>query len=189
MADMPSDQESCTPQPLPEGPPTAEWTPEQLTTYARAQDEIIVQGERMLAANYWRLGAALNLLRPIYKHFRWEPFLAVLRLDKTRASRARAIARTFSNEADVAQLTVREAYDRRTRKLKRETKTAKAGCKHDAKRLSKFLDFVGKTAELFIDEAGFAEQAIATALLPEVEMAIGKLQQIRDLLHEQSRKS
>jgi hypothetical protein len=39
---------------------------------------------------------------------------------------------------------------------------------------------------LFVDEAGFAEEAEAMALLPAIEAAMQKLEQIRVLLRQQA---
>lgn len=171
----------CTPQHFPTGHPTIEWTPEELSAYAQAQHHGIMDDELKLSVKYWRLGLALNLLRKNFDRGQWERLLGEMNIEKTKASRARAIARTFEREEDVAGLTVKQAYEKRVRKQRKpasyEDKRAVG-----PDRLGRFLDHVVKTAELFIDDAGFAEEAQATILLPAVDEAISKLEHIRGLL-------
>lgn len=171
----------CTPQHLPTGHPTAEWLPEELGAYAQAQHQAILDDERQLAVKYWRLGLALNLLRKNFDHGQWERLLHALNIEKSKASRARAIGRTFGKEEDLEGLTVTQAYDKRIRK-QRESRSN--GIQHTVASapLGRFLEHVAQTAERFIDDAGFAEKAEATVLLPSVNAAIGKLECIRDLL-------
>jgi hypothetical protein len=171
----------CTPQHFPTGYPTTEWTPEELSAYAQAQHHAILDDERKLAAKYWRLGMALNLLRNNFDHGQWQRLLSEWNIEKTKASRARAIARTFQKEEELAGLTVRQAYDKRVRK-QRKSRSKEDRRAVGSDRLGRFLDHVAKTAEYFIDDAGFAEEAQATILLPAVDEAISKLVHIRDLL-------
>lgn len=165
--------------------PSSEWTPEQLTAYARAQQQAIKDDECNLAVRYRRLGLALELLRKNFNYSQWEALLDQLNIEKTKAARARAIARTFAKEEDLAGLTVTEAYDRRQRKEKKSLSTAAAEGQASS-RLEQFLEHVTKTAELVIDEAGFAPASIARALLPVVDATIAKMEQIRDLLRQRS---
>lgn len=181
-------EKGCTTQLVPVGPPTAEWLPEQLTAYARAQKEIIDQAEQLLAVNYWRLGSALNFLRQNYQRHQWERFLAAIGVDTTRASRARAIARTFPSETEVAGLTVRQAYERRQRKLSR-TQTSAAAPTVKPGSLAKFFDHVCRTAELFVDEAAFVAKSDAPTLIIAAERAIAAVERLRGLLAEQAQNS
>jgi hypothetical protein len=177
--------ESCTPQHFTTRCPTNEWLPEQLCTYAQAQHQAILDDERHLAVKYWRLGRALDLLRRSFNHGQWAQLLTQLDIEKTKASRARAIARTFEKEDELAGLTVKQAYDKRPRKL-RKPAPEQSKPKQETGKLGRFLDHVTKTADLFVDEAGFAEEAEAMALLPAIEAAMQKLEQIRVLLRQQA---
>jgi len=67
---------------------------------------------------YWRLGQALNLARSHSSRGEWASFLDDLGIEKTRASRARAIQSAFATEEAVAGLTVEQAYAQRKSKSK-----------------------------------------------------------------------
>ncbi len=185
MDDKNLNDKSCTTQHFPTGYPTSEWTPQELGVYAQAQHHAILDDERKLAVKYWRLGLALNLLRKTFDHGQWSRLLDAINVEKTKASRARAIARTFTKEEDVAGMTVKEAYDRRARKQRKQHSTEDK-CEVSPDRLGRFLDHVAKTAELFIDAAGFTEEAQAMVLLPAAGEAIAKLEQIRKHLRRQA---
>jgi len=180
-----SPDESCTPQHFTAGCPTHEGLPGQPCTYAQAQHQAILDEERELAVKCWRLGRALQLLRRSFNHGQWEQLLTQLDIEKTKASRARAIARTFEKEDALAGLTVKQAYDKRPRKL-RKPAPEPSEPKQETGRLGQFLDHVTRTADLFVDEAGFAEEAEAMSLLPAIEAAMQKLEQIRVLLRQQA---
>lgn len=177
-------ERSCTAQLFPAGPPSGQWFPEQVLTYILVQHQVIVDSEHKLAVDYWRLGMALEVLRKTFNHGQWERFLKTSHLDKWRVFRARAIARTFHQESDLAGLTVQQAYDRRSRK--RRTSTTVLRSSPASARFARFLDHVGRLAERFIDDAGFAEPAHAAALLPAVTRVLAKFARIRRLLAEQA---
>jgi hypothetical protein len=65
----------CTVQRFPVGPPSPEWSREQLLAYVEVQHQVILDNERLLALNYWRLGKALEVLRKTFGHGQWEQFL------------------------------------------------------------------------------------------------------------------
>ena len=110
-------EKSCgSPQLLPGNEPNNEWLPEQLGTYAQTQYQQIVDGETHLTRPYWRLGHALGIAKKSFGHGQWEQYLKSLGIDTTRACKARAIYRTFTNEDDAGHLTVEEAYARRRKK-------------------------------------------------------------------------
>lgn len=146
-ATMPNDK-SCTTQHFPSGCPSPEWTPQELVAYALSQHEAILDDERGLAIKYWRLGVSLNLLRKNFDHGQWERQLKELNIEKTKACRARTIASTFDTEAEVAGLTVKEAYDQRVRKT-RDNSKASVAQDEDSRKLSHFLESVTKTADVF----------------------------------------
>ncbi|HUT93410.1 MAG TPA: hypothetical protein VMY37_28360 [Thermoguttaceae bacterium] len=110
------DARSCGLQLFVDGEPSNEWGLEELSTYARMQYRQILDGEKLFAPAYWRLGHALVLAKTAFRHGKWAQHLKDLGIDKTRASKARAIYLTFDKAEDVSGLTVEEAYARRQRK-------------------------------------------------------------------------
>lgn len=178
------DDKSCTTQLFPSGPPTLEWLPEQLMAYVQAQHQVILANECMLAVVYWRLGKALDALRKTFNHGQWEHFLKEASLHKSKVSRARAIAKAFASEEQLAGMTVREAYARRPRKDRPPTTPAASGNQAHSDQFARFLEHVDRLAEPFIDDAGFARADQAAALLPSVEQVIAKFDKIRVLLLE-----
>lgn len=183
MDSISPDAKCCTPQLFPEGLPTAEWLPEQLAAFVQAQHRVILNAERALAVEYWRLGKALAVLRTSFAHGQWEQFLKDAKVEKSKACRARAIAKAFTKEEELAGLTLQQAYEQ-CRKP-RQPAQPKAECgKEDEGRFTQFLDHVRKVAEPFIDRAAFAEPGEAARLLPEVEQVLSKFEKIRSLLQE-----
>ena len=180
MDNDPPDDKRCTEQHFQYGGPTAEWLPEQLIAYVHALKAAIDDDERGLAIKYWRMGIALNLLRRSFNRGHWERFLIGAKLDKTKASRARAIARTFEKESDLAGLTVRDAYGKRARKPHPQAPATATRSKQP--RLARFFQTVAREADALADEAGFAEQAAAAELLSAAEAALVNVQRLRDLL-------
>lgn len=96
------------PQPL--ANPTADWSIERLGEYAAEQHRGMARDEQSLTVRYWRLGMALELARNKTSHGQWRHFLDAHHIDKTRASKARAIYASFSRAEELAGLTVEEAY-------------------------------------------------------------------------------
>jgi len=91
------DAKSCGPQLFAEGEPSNEWGLEELGVYAQIQYHQILDGEKLLTPTYWRLGHVLVLAKKAFKHGKWSQYLKSLGIDATRASKARAIYRTFNN--------------------------------------------------------------------------------------------
>ena len=170
---------SCTPQLLLGDGPAGEWTLEQLQDYARSLHQAIVSEETSLSLKYWRLGTALNLLRKNFNHGQWQQLLVKLGIDKTRASRARAIARTFASKAELAGLTVQEAYERRRRKRV----TTSANGNESVCKLQRLLDRVAKITKGLTDLEDIEEPE---ALLPTLDASIGNLERLRDMLRRRS---
>jgi hypothetical protein len=178
-------QEGCSVQHIPTGQPSTEWTTEELSAYARAKHEAIRDSERLLAVNYWRLGQALNLLRRNFNSGQWERMLGDLKIHKSKASRARSIAKTFDKEEMLAGLTVNEAYAKRARSPQASKGGRKKSPEKDKQgKLMSFLQHVSETGELLIDEAGFAEEAEVATILAAADEAVAKLDKIRCLLRE-----
>ncbi len=163
---------SCTLQHLTTGP-NGEWNAEELAAYVYAVNLGIREDDEKLALRYWRLGVALSLLQNLVNHGQWEQLLANLQIEKTRAFRARKIARKFKKESHLAGLTLSKALENRS------VKGPGGSSKEESNDLGDFLDHVSKTAEFFIDDAGFVEESGATGLLPAADVAIAKLEQIR----------
>jgi len=186
------DQRSCgLPQLLSTHTPTVEWLPEELKIYAQAQYRQIVDGEALLSRPYWRLGHALTLAKRSFHHGQWARYLADLGIDKTRASKARAIYRTFSREEDVAQLTVQEAYARRRQK---EPSAPAASTTpqvvRPASTAPKLRTAVGKIARnvgTVIQDAAFTTSAEASVLIPAIRKAIRELETLLEFLEQQAK--
>lgn len=185
MEDQAPDDKRCTEQHFIQIEPTAEWLPEQLIAYVHAVQAAIEDDERGLATKYWRLGIALNLLRRSFNRGQWERFLIAAKLDKTKASRSRAIARTFEKESELAGLTVREAYAKRARKPRSPARDTATSRDQKQPRLARFFQSVAREADALVDEAGFADKAAAAELLNAAETALINVQRLRDLLVEQ----
>jgi hypothetical protein len=189
--DDPSDSiTSCVVQPL-ASEPDATWGIERSGEYAREQDQAIVASEQALTASYWRLGLALELARKTFSHAQWGRYLQSLGIDKTRASRARAIHRTFAAESDTADLTVKQACDRRERKSHRKTLAARDGSGNAAPPalcssfdLVKFLVEVCHQVESQSTKAEFVTPAEANCFLSAIDEAIRELNGLRARLEQ-----
>ena len=184
-----NDLESCGPQLFADGEPSNEWGLEELDIYAQMQYQHILSGERLLSPAYWRLGHALVLAKEAFAHGKWSQHLKDLGIDKTRASKARAIYRTFDKPEDVAGLTVEEAYARRQGKEPAQSDRANddvAQPEEDVQRLRRSVSSIGKRTEGVIDAAAFAAPAEAQILIPAVRKAIRQLQELLACLEQQA---
>lgn len=182
-------EKSCgVPQPLPDCGPNNEWLPEQLGTYAQAQYQQIVDGETHLTRPYWRLGHALQIAKKSFGHGQWERYLQSLGIDPTRASKARAIYRTFPSEDDVAHLTVEAAYAQRRRRQPAEPlKTSEeTDAKKKAQRLRMSVSRIANRAGTVVHDAAFATPEEASILIPAVRKAIRELETLLRYLEQQA---
>ncbi|HWB00216.1 MAG TPA: hypothetical protein VG713_17100 [Pirellulales bacterium] len=102
-------EKSFGPKPSVEDQPSHSWTTEQLGDYAKAQHQLIVDGENQLALVYWNLGMALTIARRQFPRGEWGPRLLSLGISKPRSSRALAIFRTFSAPEHLADKSVEQA--------------------------------------------------------------------------------
>jgi len=180
---------SCGPQLLPDGEPTNEWGLDELSLYAQIQHHQIIDGEKSLTPSYWRLGQALVLAKEAFNHGQWARYLTDLGIDKTRASKARAIYRTFDNEENVAGLTVEEAYTKRQRKqpvAPDGQDDDSALLNEDGKRLRRSIATISTRTDKTLDDAAFAEPREAVILIPAVRKAIQRLQNLLDYLEERA---
>jgi hypothetical protein len=190
MSEDVADKKSCgTPQPLLTNEPTSEWLPDQLSIYAQIQYQQIVDGETRLTQPYWRLGHALGLAKKTFDHGQWAQYLEHLGIDKTRASKARAIYRTFSKEEDVAGLTVEEAYAQRQRKRSATPPAPAAAAVESKKSIQSLRTSVGKIAQrtgAVVHDAAFAAPEEAVILIPAVRKAIRELEVLLEFLEQQA---
>lgn len=183
------DSRSCGPQLLPAGEPNSEWGLEQLGVYAQLQHRQIVDGETHLTRSYWRLGHALVLAKRDFGHGQWERYLKDLAIDKTRASKARAIYRAFANEADAAGLAVEEAYARRRRKPPTQSKNPAVDAvdrRKDGQALRRSIRRIADRTGAAVHDAAFAEAEEAVVLIPAVRKAITELQELLRFLEQQA---
>jgi len=162
---------SCGPQHLVEGEPNSDWGLDELDNYAQKQHREIVNGETGLAPTYWRLGAALDLAKEKFQHGKWGKHLQSLGIDRTRASKARAIHRTFGKVDDLEELTVEEAY--RLRDSKPAGTNGGATC--SLTRFRKSLDRIAERTGGILEDAVPMAPRDAESLLPAVRGAIDKL--------------
>lgn len=110
-------------------------------------------------------------------------------IDRTRASKARAIFRTFDKEEDLAELTVEEAYTRRQRKQPAKPSGDADGAsesKRDVTRLRKSVKLIAERANEVIHDAAFAEPAEAVILIPAIRKTIQQLQEVLTCLERQA---
>ncbi len=184
-----SHRKSCDPQ-LSHTQPTDDWGVEQLGQYAQARHEEISAGEQSLAVSYWRLGLALNLARRQFTHGQWAGFLSTLNIDKTRASKARAIQRSFESEQPLHGLSVQEAYRRRQRsprksspRTKRRQKLNPSGRKS---LISDWLLDICQQADGYRGEIDLASPEEASALIPVIESVVEELNRLRNELQQRS---
>ena len=174
---------SCGPKLLDNEEPSQDWSLEKLNNYARLQCREILDGKKLLTPMYWRLGAALSLAKKAFKHGEWCQHLEDQGIDKTQASKARAIHQTFAKVVDVAGLTVEEAYARRKRGHAAKTE-GDAEPTQDVRRLRKSVRSISTRAESLIHAATSTVPEEAMILIPAVREAIRKLQEL--LVHFES---
>lgn len=172
-------EKGCDPQLFDE--PTEEWGLEQLNSYARATYRQILEGEESLASAYWSLGHALDLARKAFRHGVWTQHLRDLGIDKTRASKARAIYRTFGEKEDVAGLTVAEAYERRSRQrpaTSGDERDCDARSDKNVQQMRKAVRSIGKRTERVVESAATVRPEEALILIPAVRKVIRQLQEL-----------
>ena len=183
------DRKDCgRPQPLPSSEPNSEWLPEQLSTYAQTQYQQILDGETHLTRPYWRLGHTLEIAKKTFGHGQWEQYLQSLGIDPTRASKARAIYRTFDCEEDVAHLTVEAAYAqrRKQRPTAPPAKSEEAISKKSVQGLRTSISKIAHRAGTVVHDAAFTTAAEAKILIPAVRKAIRELETLLKCLEEQA---
>jgi hypothetical protein len=173
---------SCGPQLFDGGEPNNEWKLEELGVYARKQYRQILDGEKLLSLAYWRLGHALVLAKEAFQHGKWAQYLEDLKIDKTRASKARAIYRTFDNPDEVAKLTVEEAYAKRQRKQSARPEDPV----EVMRRLRTSLRSISKRTGDMTHDAKVVEPEEIVELIPSLHEAIVQLIDLLEYLQEQA---
>jgi hypothetical protein len=175
-------EKGCGPQLLNDEQPSHSWDLDKLGEFAKEQHQKIVEGEKELAPAYWRLGEALDLARKQFNHGQWGKFLADLGIHKTRASKARAIFRSFQSLEDVAGQSVEDAYECRRSRQEQAPRAAKRKPKSKGNALKAFLKHVPKEAKALIDEAVTMRPPEASQLMTAIDAAIENLQRLRETL-------
>jgi hypothetical protein len=168
----------CGPQRFDSEIPSDEWNIDRLGEFAATEHGAIVADETTLAPRYWRLGLALDLARKQIRHGKWLHFLELHAIDKTRASKARAIHRTFASEKDLDGLSVEEAYARRERSGGRRTNESEDAVQKLETHLQALSDCVEKVAS---EVQGNYREAVA-GLLSDLDHAIRDLERLRQVL-------
>ncbi|REJ88285.1 MAG: hypothetical protein DWQ35_20110 [Planctomycetota bacterium] len=178
-----ADAKSCDPQRF-DGDPQQNWNLDELGVYAREQHEAIVRSESSLTTHYWRLGLALSFCRRHFSRGQWGPYLADLGIDKTRASKACAIHRTFKSEQAVNGLSVEKAYGHRERKVRKSSHKKRR--KKRPLSLTDWLHEICKATDHFLDEAAFVAPADAGSIVPALDTAIEDLTSLRERLQQRT---
>jgi hypothetical protein len=167
--------------------PDATWGVDDLGRYAQRQDRTITEGEQLLTPCYWNLGHALELARRQFNYRQWGKFLSDLKVDATRASKARAIHRTFPTAEHVSDLSVKEAYQRRERKKRRRLRAKYSefpavSASDPAPDLVQFFVQICRDAELRQLDAESATAEKAALYLIALDEANGELAKLRAIL-------
>jgi len=178
---MARSDKGCGPQLSISEIPTDEWKVDRLGEFAATEHRAIVADETTLAPRYWRLGMALNLARKQIRHGKWLSFLESYEIEKTRASKARAIHRTFESEQDVDGLTVEEAYARRERRGGGRTSTSEDG----VQKLAAYLHTLSDCVDGVACDAQWSPPEAVVELLSDLDQAIIKLERLRQELQSQ----
>lgn len=178
MFDVSDVSGSCGSQPA----PTKDWSVDQLGGFAQAQHQIIDDGERYLTPAYWRLGQSLHFARKRVKDA-WGEFLNTWCIDKTRASKARAIFETFKDPEQVSEMSVEQAYDKRKKRVVRPSneRTTKTRFEHPPT-LREFFTEIRKWAGLLLMKAAATSGNKAQELLPEISEAIAELKRLEETI-------
>lgn len=185
MKDGKQTEKSCGTQPFLTQAPSHQWGVDRLGQYAQQQHQVIVDGEKRIAPAYWRLGHSLTLARKQFARGHWSRFLKQWGIDKTRASKARAIFRTFSTEGHVEGKSVEEAYAERPR---RQVHAHRRQAKLPAKVTSK-VELVKRFSQdvaALVKHADAADPYEARELLVTVTHAIVQLEELEKELRQRA---
>jgi hypothetical protein len=184
---------SCIVQPMGSEQPASAWTPDKLGEHARVIHDRIATSEQSLTGDYWLLGQTLDQAKKYFNHGQWSRFLTDYGIDKTRASRARSIRRTFSSPDDVKDLTLKQAYEARRRQANKPKSRGAASRKTRVEidpqpvaqvTLKSFLKLDDCTQDRLLDEIKFTNASDLPVLLTEFEQLQGFLTHLRSALQK-----
>ncbi|MBI1247738.1 hypothetical protein GC197_07790 [bacterium] len=167
--------------------PNEAWDVERLGAFAQARHQEIDTDEQSLARAYWQLGLALNLARRQFSQGQWAKFLNEQGIDKTRASKARAIQRSFDTENSVEGLSIQEAYRKRKRKSRKSgptKKSRKSTNKHERVNIAEWLRDVCQQVDIFLDEVSSTDTDDAANVLPAIDAAVEELNRLRSQVQQ-----
>lgn len=186
MDERPAIDKSCDPQRFSDEEPSHAWDLEMLGRYAQRQHQAILAKEKDLTPAYWRLGQALQIARKCFTRGQWGKYLADLDIDKTRASKARAIFATFSTAQEVAGLPVEEAYSQRQRRQTYRPREKSLRAEKDSLSLGSFLDRVAREVKRLEGAVAKVEPHEAHQFLMRVDRALEHFERLRDDLQQQA---
>lgn len=167
---------SCGPQLFDPNEPSKKWGIKRLSDYAREQHAAIVKKERLLTPFYWRLGHALELARPDFNHGQWARFLKSQRIEKTRASKARAIYQAFGSAEEVARMSVEAAYKASRAKSSQQKTNQPTESGGLPAKLGKALTTVDSVAAKVMVNVADLPRPEKQALLDNLRQTISRLQ-------------
>ena len=189
MNDSDNIAESCATQRL-SNDPNERWTIDELGQRAEVLHREIECREEALAPAYWQLGETLNLARKNFAHGQWSRFLAQRGIDKGRASKARAIHRTFKDPREVERMSVHAAYERRKRQSRRGRRGAsdKTQSKRhqQATSIGDWLMDACQHIDFFCEEAAHLTATQARPLRDSIDVMVDQLQRLRTQLDRQN---
>lgn len=175
----------CGPQPNVEYEPSHSTPLERLNALATSEHDALVTGERAATSHYWRLGRVLDLARKKVSRGDWANYLKTLGIEKTRASKAKTIYRTFSTVDKVADLSVAQAYEHRVRSprvKKAENSTSEADRSARTVSLPHWVQTFADDAERLRDEAEFLTEQEARIVLSVLAQAVDLLVELQATL-------
>lgn len=183
-------QKDCGPQPFP-GAKLSHATPlEQLGVLAQEVHAELIAGERAATPGYWRLGQILSLAKKQVERGRWADYLASLKIEKTRASKSRAIFRTYSSPKQLEGLSVSEAYEQRVRTARKEKTTPDVLRRSDPvpfkAALPRWIYTLIDDAQRLRDEVEFLTETEVTTVLKTVGGAEQLLRELKVLLQRRA---
>ena len=125
---------------------------------------------------------ALNLARKQFGRGQWTSYLESLGIERTRASKARAIFRTFTTVDQVVGLAVEEAYSQRCRSQPKQLRNDDPS----TSQLHACLEHVRREVECLLDETVALTRGEARKLLPTALQTIHRLLELELRLRKQA---
>jgi hypothetical protein len=155
----------------------------ELTALAAKARDAIAECEKTATPHYWRLGQILMLARKHVARGSWADFLAMLRIEKTRASKARAIFRAFGTAEQTADLSVADAYEQRVRsphgqQRRQSVPEARSEVPTPAVTLPRWIFTVAQDAVRLRDEIEFLNAEEIETVLSATQQAIALLTEL-----------